>query len=59
MSEASNSLQLGAHTAWGLPSRRRVLSWLRWRCLPHRKQDMVVEEKGEEVSKGEPGALLL
>ena len=26
---------------------------------PVTKQDMVVEEKGEEVSKGEPGALLL
>ena len=59
MSEASSSLQLGAHTAWGLPSSRRVFNWLRCRCFPHRKHDMVVDEKGEEVSKGEPGALPL
>ena len=40
-SNSSNALQEGAHTACDLPSNLRVPSWLRKRCLPHRKHDMV------------------
>ncbi len=38
---ASNSLQLGAHTAWFLPAILRETICARMRCLPQSKHDIV------------------
>lgn len=55
---ASASLQLGEQTNCALPSKRRLLSWLRGRCLPHRKHDIVAAPKAPAAVNGEPGVLL-
>ena len=35
-----------------------LFSWLRGRCLPHRKHDIVAAPKAPAAVKGEPGVLL-
>ncbi len=50
------SRQEGAHTICALPSNLRVLRAERWRCLPHRKHDMVLMPNALGDAKGEPGA---
>jgi hypothetical protein len=48
---------LGEHTTWVLPSSFLDIRSVRGRCLPHKKQDMVVLlEKGGDA-KGEPDTL--
>jgi protocatechuate 4,5-dioxygenase, beta chain len=55
---ASASLQLGEQTNCALPNSRRLFSWLRGRCLPHRKHDIVAAPNAPAAVKGEPGVLL-
>lgn len=48
---------LGSQTVWDLPISLRLLSSLRGRCLPHKKQDMVEGPVLDAVMKGEPPTL--
>jgi hypothetical protein len=56
---ASTSLQEGEHTDWDLPNRFRLANKLRFRCLPHRKHDMVAVPLNEFDPNGEPETLAL